>query len=967
MIPFLRNVAQVYFKAHEQKVSEFTFVFPNRRAGIFFQKYLAEVANRPIFSPEILTVADLFSRLSEYKSADRIELLFTLYSSYKQISASTETFDEFLFWGEMILSDFDDVDKYMADAKQLFRNVYDLKEIESGFSYLTEDQIIAIRRFWSNFLPTGDSQHKKEFLEMWEVLYDLYSSLRNTLMEKGLAYEGMIFRDVADRARLKQDLNLPFSKLVFVGLNAHSKSEETLLNYLQQLGVADFYWDYSSELVKDSDNRASAFIDKNRMLFPSQYSLEPEDMTLDLPRVEAIGIPSAVGQAKFVHKIIKSLIDDKLIKSDDDALKTAVILPDENLLLPTLYSIPAEINKINVTMGYNLSNSSVSGLMDHIFSIQRNIRSISDGEIGFYYRFVLAILGHKYISAITGDIARNIRTEIVQNNLSVVPLSMLKGHSIIELIFNPVEHWSGISSYLKDILAHIQGALYARSMDLDSESELTDTRSTDLEREFIIEYYKTINKMEEVLSKVDADMQPETYFKLLKKLVTGISVPFTGEPLSGLQIMGMLETRALDFENLIILSMNEGIFPQRKPASSFIPYNLRKGFGLPTYEHQDAIFSYHFYRLINRAKNIYILYDTRTEGLQTGEVSRYFNQLKYLYANKFDIKERLAVYEISSAESETIAIEKDENIQKKLNAFLMGERSLSASSINMYLDCPLQFYFSVVEELKEEDEIAETVEASTFGSIFHSVMEWLYEPFEGKMVTADLLHRIRKDEALLTKCIEKSFAKNYFKTDINKARRLTGQNFLTGEVIRKYVKKVLKTDAKLTPFIYVQSEKRLNMSYDLPSGKKLSLKGFIDRVDEVSARTRIIDYKSGKGLLRYKSMDQLFDKEAKDRPKAVMQVMMYAHLYLLENPEKTIEPGIYFLRNLFDEKFDADVIFKPSVRETYRIEDFSEYREEFKQHFDACLEEIFDTRVKFYQTPTQKACEWCAFTNICKK
>lgn len=967
MIPFLRNVAQVYFKTYGQKVSEFTFVFPNRRAGIFFQKFLAEAADRPVFSPEILTVADLFSRLSDYKAADRIELLFTLYDAYKQISASTETFDEFLYWGEMVLNDFDDVDKYMADAKQLFRNIYDLKEIDSGFSFLTEEQIAAIRRFWSNFLPTGSSQHKKEFIEMWEVLYELYILLRNTIALKGLAYEGMIFRDVAEKARSKEEFEIPFSKLVFVGLNAHSKSEEVLLRYLQQQGKADFYWDYSSELVKDRENRASAFVEKNKMLFPSQLPLEAEDITFDLPLVEAVGIPSAVGQAKFVHKIIKSLIDDKLICSDEDALKTAVILPDENLLLPTLYSIPTEINKINVTMGYNLSNSSVSGLMDHIFSIQRNIRTTSDGETGFYHRFVQAILGHKYIISIAGDTARSIRAEIVQNNLSVVPLSMLKGHAVIELIFYPVNHWADISTYLKNILAQIQGSLYAQSINDAESSEQVDTRSSDLEREFIIEYYKTINKMEEALGRVEADMKPDTYFKLLKKLVSGISVPFTGEPLSGLQIMGMLETRALDFENLIILSMNEGVFPQRKPASSFIPYNLRQGFGLPTYEHQDAIFSYHFYRLINRAKRIYILYDTRTEGLQTGEVSRYFNQLKFLYANKFDIKEKLAVYEISSVESETISIEKDTNIQKKLEVFSTGERSLSASAINMYLNCPLQFYFSVVEELKEEEEISETVEASTFGSIFHLVMEWLYEPFEGKMVTADLLHRIRKDDALLTKCIERSFAKNYFKTDPNKARKLTGQNYLTGEVLRKYIKKVLKIDAKLTPFIYQQSEKRLNMSYDLPSGRKVSLKGFIDRIDEVSARTRIIDYKTGKGVLRYKSMGQLFDKEVKDRPTAVMQVLMYAHLYLLENPEKVIEPGIYFLRSLFDEKFDADVIFKPSARESYRMEDFSEYKDEFKEHFDACLEEIFDTNAKFHQTLTGKACEWCAFTSICKK
>lgn len=964
MIPFLQNVAQAYFKSHGRQVSNFTFIFPSRRAGIFFQKYLAEVAREPIFSPEILTISDLFTRLSSYKQADRIEMLFNLYDIYTKVSGSVESFDDFLFWGEMILNDFDDVDKYMGDARQLFRNIYDLREIDDGFSYFTEDQIAAIRRFWTNFMPLGESQRKKDFLEMWEVLYELYSSLREYLMQKGLAYEGMIFREIAEKARAKEEINLPFEKLIFVGLNAHSKSEEVFLKYLQQKGLADFYWDYSSPLVRDPYNKASAFIDKNKMLFPSQLTLDAEEQTLDKPIIEAIGIPSAIGQAKYTYDILQTLIKQGILKSEKDNLQTAIVLPEENLLLPTLYSIPEQISRINVTMGYNLSNSSISGLMEHIFNIQRN-RRISKGKTGFYFRFVLPILNHKYLVGIAGEEARKLRTDIIKNNKIIVSYDDLKTHPIFELIFKPIENWKDIANYLKDILGRLQASML--NSDSEKDNEDRDTRSIDLEREFVIEYYKTINKMEEALKNVQAQMSPDTYFRLLKKLITGISVPFTGEPLAGLQIMGMLETRALDFDNLIILSMNEGIFPQRRAANSFIPYNLRKGFGLPTYEHQDAIFSYHFYRLINRAKRIYLLYDTRTEGLNTGEVSRYFNQLKYLYSNQFEIIEKLAVYEVSSPENKPISIQKDEHVLSQLESFLKGERSLSASAINVYIDCPLQFYFSVVEGMQEEDEIAETIEASTFGSIFHSVMEWLYEPFEGKMVTADLLHKIRKDNKLLTYTIEKSFAKNYFKTDENKPQKLTGQNFLTGEVIKRYVKKLISTDAKLTPFIYLQSEKRITHNYSLPSGKTVSLKGFIDRMDEVHQRTRIIDYKTGKGILYYKSMEQLFDKEIKDRPKAIMQVFMYAYLYFLNNPDKIVEPGVYFLRNMFNDKFDSGVFCKPSPQESYKVDDFSAYVNDFKEKFDSCLEEIFDKDIPFTQTPTGKACEWCIFSNICKK
>lgn len=960
MIPFLYNVANVFYKQHGQAISRFTFVFPNRRAGLFFQKYLSEIANKPLFSPEILTIADLFQRLSKLNVSDRIEQLFVLFDIYKKISNTDEAFDDFLFWGEMLLNDFDDVDKYLADAKQLFANIQDLKEIDAGFEYLTEDQIVAIRRFWSNFIPVGESVRKKEFLEMWEVLYQLYDGLRKELKSRNLAYEGMIFRDVIDKIQADNDLNFPFEKLVFVGLNGHSTSEEKLLTYLQKRGIADFYWDYSSSIVKDPSNKASFFIDRNKLNFPSQLTLYPEEIPMEKPIVEIIGIPSSVGQAKYVHSIIDSLIEQKQLNSEEGALKTAVVLADENLLIPTLYSIPNKIDQINVTMGYSLINSSISGLMDHVFELQKNVRR-SNGSPAYYFRYVLSILNHRYIMKLIPEEANNLKEKIIQYNRVIINYQELNIHPLLTLLFTPLENWESSADYLQSILAYIQNGLSSSSLD---EDEPQNTRSTDIEREFVIEYYKTINKMEDALQNVNAEMSIETYFHLLKKLIVGISVPFSGEPLSGLQIMGVLETRALDFDNLIMISMNEGIFPKKRATNSFIPYNLRKGFGLPTYEHQDSIFAYHFYRMINRAKRIYILYDTRTEGLQNGEMSRYCYQLKHLYSNMFDIRERLAVYEVSSSESLSIAVSKTDSVLEKLNPFLSGERSLSASAINMYLDCPLQFYFSVVENMQEEKEIAETIEANTFGSIFHSTMEWLYRPFEGKMVTDDLLHKIIKNDKLLTETIEKSFAENYFKTESTK--KLTGQNYLTGEVIKRYVKKLLAVDAGLTPFIYQESERKITVEYTLPSQKKVSLKGFIDRIDEVSGHTRIIDYKTGKGILQFKEMEQLFDKELKDRPKAVMQVFMYAHMFLEIYPQKMVEPGIYYLRNLYGANFTPSVVHR-SASEKVSVTNFNRFRDEFKTYFDNCLEEIFDVNTQFTQTPTGKACEWCAFTNICKK
>lgn len=966
MIPFLYNVANAYYRAFGNSISRYTFVFPNRRAGVFFQYYLSQIAQKPIFSPEIITISDLFGKLSELQKVDRIETLFMLYDIYIEISKSDESFDEFHYWGEMLLSDFDDVDKYLVDAEQLFHNIYDLKEIDAGFDFLSPEQVEAIRRFWSSFLPIGNNDKKKDFAEMWEVLYPLYHNLKERLRAKGLGYEGMIFREVVDKIKKEEALDLPFEKIIFVGLNGHSKSEEKFLEYLHKRGVADFYWDYSSPLVCDPQNKASHFIAKNRLKFPSQLALDPEIQTFDKPVIELIGIPSAVGQAKYLNRILHTLLDEKELAGENKAMNTALVLPDENLLLPSLYSIPEEINKVNVTMGYNLHNSSISGLVDHIFDLQRNVR-FSEGKLYFYHRPVQAILNHKYITTIADSEAKYLRETIRKYNKVIIAADELHKHPILKLIFQQTESWRDVPAYLKDILIALKKSLVKEEGNPDDKEKEPITRYLDIEGEFIVEYYKTINKLQDVLQDVETEMSIETYVKLLKKLIQGISVPFRGEPLSGLQIMGVLETRALDFDNLIITSMNEGIFPMKRATSSFIPYNLRKGFELPTYEHQDSIFAYHFYRMINRAKRIYLLYDSRTEGIQSGEVSRYYNQIKHLYPDHFEIKEQLAVYKVSSTESLPITIAKTLQIQEKMKRFLEGgESKLSASSINMYLNCPLQFYFSVVEKLTEVEEISETIEASTFGTIFHSIMEWLYNPLKGKVVTADLLHKISKDDKLLTQLIERSFAENYFMIP-DKIRPLTGQNYLTGEVIRKYVKKLLATDAKITPFMYKDAEEKLNQVYPLPSGLRVNLTGFIDRVDEVKGRTRIIDYKTGRGVLRYKAMGDLFDKTLKDRPKAVMQVFMYAHLYLMNHADAVVESGIYYLRNLFDNNFDPAVIYRPTTKDNLRIDDFAEYRDEFIGFFEACLEEIFDHTVSFTQTPTEEACKWCSFTNICKK
>lgn len=964
MKPFLYQVATLFYQQYGAEIHRLAFVFPNRRAGLFFQKYLSEISEKPLFSPSILTINDLFMQLSGKHPADKIQMLFRLYELYKQRSGSSESFDEFIYWGEMLLNDFDDIDKYMVDARMLFRNVSDLKSLDDDFNYLSPEQVQAIRSFWSSFYPKGDSPNQQHFLELWEILYDLYAGLRTSLAKDGCGYDGMIFREVVEQLEKEPMSDFPFDQVVFVGLNALSVSEERLLLALQKKGVADFYWDYVGPWVTDPDNKASFFLERNLRLFPSRMQLPATEPVQ--AEIRVMGVPSAIGQAKQVYPILQALADEQQL-TDESALRTAIVLPDEHLLVPVLNAIPEAIQHINVTMGYPLAGTPVAALMEYILTLQKNIRYIDRVPV-FYFRDVLPILNHQYVMAAAPEEVSQLVKDMTAGNRIYVHAADLNRHELLSILFTPVQNTEELSDYLIHVLEALNACLRNNRPNPDDEEMISNSTQTtvDIEQEFIFHYFATVNRMKEVMREAKIEMRLDTYFRLLKRMTDLITIPFEGEPLSGLQVMGVLETRALDFDRLIILSMNEGIFPLKKAANSFIPYNLRRGFGLPTYEHQDSVWACHFYRLIRRAKQVTLLYDTRTTGLQTGEVSRFVHQLRYHY--QYPLIDELVVYDVASSAVPPISVQKTAEVEKLLSDFLSGgTRALSASAINTYLDCPLKFYFSVLEQIQEEDEITETVERDVFGSILHKVMEDLYAPFKGKLVTADLLKLLRKDQPLLTGTIARAFAELFFKSPV--VRPLEGENFLTGEMIRKYAEKILEQDARFTPFHYIESEKKVRATITLSDKRVVQLKGFIDRVDSLDRVLRIVDYKTGSGKLEFESVEGLFDKEAKDRPKAVMQVFLYAWMYqqLSEYTGMPIQPAIYYLRTLFQRSFNPVVEQKKGRGKADKVNSFQDFVADFEDKLRQCLDEIFNLDIPFTQTETGKACAYCSFRGLCGK
>lgn len=927
---FLEEVAKIF--ACREDLPRICFVFPNKRAARFFRRYLGIAAGRPVFSPRLMTINDLFADMSQLQLLGKIELLDILYKSYLSVTTlkegeEAESFDRFICWGDVLLSDFDDIDKYLVDPSRLFCNLKDLKDLSVDTDFMTKGQKEAIAEFCHNFNPeqiSDDPADKKRmFVQTWDSLLPLYESFRATLQEKGRAYEGMIYRDVAEDLRKPgkdplQQFRQKYSEIVFVGLNALNECEKELLKAIRQDGSGDFYWDYFGGMVTDPDNRAGKFIRENVVEFPSRHPLKSVEREHE-QHFEIISVPSAVGQTRVASRLISELYEKGEIT---DFLDTAVVLPDENLLFPMLNAIPQNVGKVNVTMGYPLSASSVSDFFRIIERLQTNARE-RKGKICFYHRDVIDMLDHPYFeNSVEAGLGKEIRKAVVDQNRILVEEEQLRGHGDVPAaIFRHVASPDDMADYFTSVIHAVARA------------------QSDIEQEFLYHYQKAVLS----LGSLDLDfksMERKTFFKLLQQYVSLISIPYKGEPLSGLQIMGPLETRALDFSNVIMLSVGEGVFPSKNVSASFIPYNLRLGFGLPTYELQDSIWAYHFYRSIYRAKNIYLLYDSRTEGLQSGEESRYIKQLRFHY--EVPAVYRTATYSLATGmqPADILSVRKDEKVIRELEErFVEGPGVFSASSLNCYQDCPLKFYYKHVKCFEEEKEVVEGLDASLFGTVFHKTMQVLYEPFVGRKVTAADLRAIRKDRQRIEKVVTDSFR------DEARINEISGRNIILKNLIVRYAERILEIDEDMAPFSLLGTEKKASLDWTLPSsGRKVRLFGFIDRLDsKVDGIVRVVDYKTG-------SVDK----------KDSIAFQMYFYSMLLTygkggDPSRQYDECIYSLRSVFDGMPGTQTIARDSLLE-------------YKDRVASLIEDIFDPSKPFEGRPEDdKVCEYCDFKRLCGK
>ncbi len=948
MKPFLQIVSENIYSQFKDDLSKLCIVFPNRRAALYFNKYLSVQIDKPVWTPAYYTINEFFQKYSNFQLADDLYLIFNLYQVYKKIKKTEESFDNFYHWGEMLLNDFDEIDKNLINPKDLFQNLKNLKAIHESFQYLTDEQLEAIRSYWQSFNIDQYSKHQQDFISVWEILYTVYSQFKEMIKEDNYAFEGMIYREVVDNI---DNINFnQYEKYIFIGFNALNECEKKVFHYLKNSKKALFYWDYDEYYLENKIHEAGYFLRKNIVDFPNSISDDIYSNLMSEKKIDFISVSSDIAQVGVINNIIKEYNNIGI----NGRSNSVIVLADEQLLIPTLHNIPDEIEDINVSMGYPLLSTPVYSLFENLVNLQKNIKENKNGFTVFYYNDIISVLNHQYIKLFISDDFHDSISELIQQNRIYIQKSDLKHSELTDFIFTKQESTLKFTEYILEIFRRI--SLKINELD---KSEIVKG----LEREFIYSLYLAIKRLDDIIKKYKVELKLETYIRLLRKIIRNIRIPFVGEPLKGLQILGILETRTIDFENIIILSSNEGILPKVRVASSFIPYNLRRGFGLPTVKNQDSIYAYYFYRIIQRAKNISLVYSTKTDVASTGEMSRFLYQMKY---NKdFKINELNFDYSITPLKIRPIQVLKNEKILDKLYQISgnMEGKYLSPSALNTYIDCRLRFYFKYIVGIDEFEEIHEEVEAVDFGNILHSTIQELYNPYLNKNVSEEILDKIRNDKDLIEKVVENAFQNEYYRS--KSIIEITGSNLIIKEIIIKYVKQILEMDKKYIPIVPLSLEDKYIIKQKV-NEHEIYIGGKIDRIDKINGQVRITDYKTGKGELSFGEIDKLFIRENENRNKAAFQAFLYSYLYSKIKQDNNIMPSLYFVLDLFKNDFSYKLKMKDG-KLNVSINSYMEIKKDFEENLFNLLCELLNPEIPFSQIENTKICQYCPYKIVCQR
>lgn len=951
---FLEYVAEDLLKKYGTDLSRITLVFPNKRASLFLNEHLARMANGPLWSPVYTTISQLFRDRSERVVADNIKLVCDLYRIYVQCTGTTETLDHFYGWGMLMLSDFDDIDKNLADATDVFRNLSNIHELDD-VSYLSEEQREVLKRFFSNFSDDYNTELKNRFLQLWQNFGNIYNSFNAHLQEEGLAYEGALYREVVNNDLATYDADT----YIFVGFNMLQKVEQKLFTLLAKAGKAKFYWDFDRYYMEGANNEAGYYIRQYLEAFPNELFNRDDEIYNNFRTEKELRFISASTetiQGRFVGHWLQN---EDFVRA---GRKTAVVLCDENLLQTVVHSLPSEVENVNITTGFPLAQSPVSSFVNALI----NLQTIGYTKSAERYRlqYVRAVLRHPYSLFLSDNCTEQLRTLEEHHTYYPSRQEMAVDEGLTLIFANLEEGVADVQTY------HAKLVDWILSM-LKTVGKRTQETDDHLMKEAIYRMYTLFNRLHELIVSGDLSVDLITLLRLITQLVQSTSIPFHGEPAIGLQVMGVLETRNIDFDNVLLLSCNEGNMPKGVNDASFIPYAIRKAHSLTTIDHKVAIYSYYFHRLLQRAQNITILYNSATEDGHTGEMSRFMLQMLVESGHKI---ERLS---LQAGQMPNVlqphAVEKTDSIMQQL----MKLDKLSPTAINRYLRCQLLFFYNTVAGLKESDEETDDIDNRTFGNIFHKGSQLIYEQLMDAnfTVSENAIKDFLADKSALQRIVDRTFNEELFKVaNANQHPQYNGLQLINRGVIISYLKKLLQMDLSLTPFRILAMEKPVEQEVVFNVDCKthtLTIGGYVDRLDEVEEGNgkviRVVDYKTGrKPQTAVAAFEDIFsgDKVTKNHADYYLQTFLYAAIVrdsLKWNKQKLpVSPALLFIQQASAEEND------PVLRVgKERINDIAVYHNDFWAHLKALLAEIFNKERAFMPTKDRERCTRCPYRQVC--
>lgn len=936
MNTFIDRLCDDVIRQFGDNLKNICVVFPSRRACLFFKTSLAKKFTKPVWSPSVFSIQDFIIRLSTYSACDMLELNYILYSVYNKIQPG-DTFDDFYSWGEILIRDFDSIDKNLVNTKYLFRNIKELHEIDEVFPTELRESFL---QFWRSIYETPLTNEKKNFIRIWEVIDEVYHSFKTKLKEKNLAYEGMMYREVYENV-VRNKTDFSWDKIFFAGFNALTKAESGIISHLIRSSKAEIYFDADVYYSQNSVNEAGYFIRKDKYeLGLKDIKWEEDNIQNDDKSINIIGAPLKTGMVKaFTSEL------HEFLKKHPEQEKTSIILPDENLLLPVLDSLPEEIGKFNVTMGFPFTKTVLYDLISSLKELHTN-QIQQSGNAKYYFVDFFRVVGNPYIKkylAEKKDIKIDSNDDIYKLYSSITEDGSSEIYTQLKYLFPVLSTSEQLITYLKDVINLI-------SEDVSYSKDITET----IKRESIYYFSLQLKRLEDIFTEAQYNPKPETFWKLLLEIAEQLKIPFSGEPLKGIQIMGVLESRAIDFDNIFILSLNEGILPGKKLLTSFIPYTFRKVFGLNTTEDEDKIYAYYFYRMIQGAKNIFLFYNTEIDSFY-GEKSRFILQLeKELDVNNTQkiITNNVITPLININPDTSIEIRKNENVLAQLD----NHKSYSPSSLSTYINCRLQFYFQEVIGLKESPEYEEVVTGRDFGSIFHKVMQLIYKPYiENNITNKEIDERLKFIESNYDKIFVEAI--NSISDISNYDFILYGRNFLFKKIIKHLALRLITTDKENTPFRIIALEKKVSCLIKPDYIGEIKLKGFIDRIEEKDSEIRIIDYKTGrldKKSYSEKNLMEYYQKMMEDPAyRELFQTTFYAYLYSREN-KHNIKTGIYELKKISAGiRWTKDNVF---TEEDYEL---------FEVNLKALVNSIYNSHHPFKQTDDPGRCKFCSYKEMC--